>query len=331
MLDRVRAPDEDDPDRRPPTHDECLLAAAPSWQLVAASRRGTAHEASGADREDAFVMHLAAEPDEPPWFCIAVADGVGSARFARVGARRAVECFMATIAADRATAPTPAQLRTLLSVAAWEAKLELAREAERRGQPRGELGTTLLAVLGVEVVPGSIDLGIFQVGNGLIACTSEDEPLRVLLDPGDETLDGSIYDLTSDHLTRTWDDSRFKHVRLAPAPWAIVVMTDGVSDDLMPLRGQAPALLQALQALPFERDASTQLLGEISYVKRGSGDDRTLACALLGPRPERVAVALPTADADRAAAVTASSPASDPAVESPPDPRAAPPIQEPPS
>lgn len=324
MLDRVRAPGEADPDQRPDTQDECLVAVDRSWRLVGASRRGTAHEASGADREDAFAIHLVSAPDGPPWFCLAVADGVGSARFARVGARRAVESFM-DVVRGLTSAPAPPQLRTLLSVAAWEAKLELAREAERRGQLRKELGTTLLAVLGVQVAPGTIDLGIFQVGNGLIACTAEDEPLRVLLDPGDETADGSIYDLTSDHLQHTWDDSRFKHVRLDPAPWAIVIMTDGLSDDLVPLRSQAPALLQALHALPPSADASGHLLAEISYVKRGSGDDRTLACALLGPPPDPPPFVPQPEVSDAAASTIAVAPAEPPAFEppgAPPDPEA---------
>lgn len=284
MHDRDRRPDARDPDAQPATLAAALGAAEHHWRLIGASRRGTSHESSGADREDAFRLHLRITAGQPAWFCIAVADGVGTARFARVGSNLAVETVVAQMAILM-TAPAPEELRRMLSIAAWEAKKAIQVEAIRRGAPERDLGTTLLLALGVEWSPGTVDLGLFQVGNGLIACAADDTPLRPLIDPGDETEDGSIYDLTGQHVRETWGDSRFTRVRLDPAPWAVVLMTDGITDDLTPLEAKAPELLAALRRLPADDTAAAALLEEISYVKRGSGDDRTLVCALLAPGP----------------------------------------------
>ena len=57
------------------------------WQVTAAQKRGSRHEAMGANCEDAY--HLV-QP-VPGLLVIAVADGAGSAKFAELGANIAVQ------------------------------------------------------------------------------------------------------------------------------------------------------------------------------------------------------------------------------------------------
>jgi hypothetical protein len=280
MLDRERSPGEPDPDHVEPLDSQVRVREGSAWWLAGASRRGTSHEVTGADREDALALHLGETGLGPRWFCVTVADGVGTARFARVASGLVTRTLLEIVRQECARSPPAAgDLRRILSVAAWRALHALNAEAAARNVPLKELGTTLLAVLGVEESPETLSLGVFQAGNGLIARADKDGGLEPLLDPGDQSEDGSIYDLPSVGVRETWDDRRFKLLMLDPAPWAVVLMTDGLADDLLPLREKAPVLCTELRQLSPGTGAGESLLELLSYKKRGSADDRTLGCA----------------------------------------------------
>lgn len=282
MLDTARKPGEPDPDHVEPTDHQIRIPARGEWWLVGASRRGDSHIASGADREDAFGLHVGEPPGNRPWFCVAVADGVGSAPMARVGSKIAVETLLEHVTQQcGAHAPASENLRKILSLAAWEALRALNAESERRGRALKEFGTTLLAVLGVERAGSGWAVGVFQAGNGLVASAGSDGVLVPLIDPRDETEDGSIFDFTSPHIQQSWDDRRFRHIEFDGAgelPRVIALMTDGVADDLIPLPKKSPILSTELRKLACRNESSPALLELISYSKRGSTDDRTLAC-----------------------------------------------------
>src|SRR5690349_12307026 len=57
------------------------------WQLAAAQKRGSRHEAIGTNCEDAYHVVQPA----PGLLVIAIADGAGSAKFAEIGANVAVQ------------------------------------------------------------------------------------------------------------------------------------------------------------------------------------------------------------------------------------------------
>ncbi|MBA3825265.1 MAG: protein phosphatase 2C domain-containing protein, partial [Ktedonobacterales bacterium] len=68
-------------------------SGAGGWQALAASRRGKLHAHEGSYREDAFALST-----HEDWLLIAVADGAGSCRLSRVGARVASEAAVAGMA-----------------------------------------------------------------------------------------------------------------------------------------------------------------------------------------------------------------------------------------
>lgn len=275
-----------DSDPIEPTDSRVLIPSHHAWWLVGASKQGRSHILAGSAREDHFGMDASMdEADAGRWFAIAVADGVGTASLARLGSRLAVQGLLSAVRQECEQAcPGPDQLCNVLSKSAWQSLRGLEAAALDRQQPIKAFATTLLAVLGIETSDKRIALGLFQAGNGLIAEVSADNSLRSIIDPQDEQEDGSIYDLTSQHTIATWDDRRFRKIVLDPASWGVVLITDGISDDLVPLTEKGGILgkeLRSLSATP-NLNAGNDLLQLISYQKRGSTDDRTLSCVIFG-------------------------------------------------
>jgi Protein phosphatase 2C len=75
--------------------DTATEAGRSKWQVAAARKRGSRHEATGANCEDAYHVVQPA----PGLLVIAVADGAGSVKFAEIGARVAVENGTAQVCA----------------------------------------------------------------------------------------------------------------------------------------------------------------------------------------------------------------------------------------
>jgi len=89
-------PPKDAPYQTPNTdRDACVIPLKTPITVLAASRRGRSHEHVGAFRDDYFTLKPASDPYG--WHVFAVADGAGSARFSREGAKLACETLTAEL------------------------------------------------------------------------------------------------------------------------------------------------------------------------------------------------------------------------------------------
>lgn len=123
---------------------------------------------------------------------------------------------------------------------ATEATEAIDFEMHHRGAERRDFACTLLAAVGV-IHDTQLRVATFQVGDGLIACAHDDGRLEPLIDPGDEDEDGAIHVLTSRHLRESMDDRRLRSITFPSFPPAIVITSDGIQRDLIPLRQGGPA------------------------------------------------------------------------------------------
>jgi Protein phosphatase 2C len=282
-----------------PTIHREWLAARPqnSWGLLAASVRGRLHAHQALWRDDAFAWDRIED-----WTCIAVADGAGSARLSRVGARLACdEGVRALTAALKGWRPSagedgePSQddlrrLRTALADAARQALARIAAEAERRGCALRDFHTTYLLLAHVPFADADL-LAALQVGDGAIGAYTGPGSCRVLGDA-----DHGAFASETQFLTTLGTENELERRIVFALPrglQAVALMTDGVADDFFPESkrlvelmdgdpipdlksaqcGPVRGLLHSVLADPREGEALAEWL---QYEKRGSSDDRTL-------------------------------------------------------
>ncbi|HEX6189928.1 MAG TPA: protein phosphatase 2C domain-containing protein, partial [Pyrinomonadaceae bacterium] len=130
----------------------------PRWQVAAARKCGSRHEARGANCEDAYWV---VQPT-PGVLVIGVADGAGSAKFAEIGATVAVEngvaqvCRGLTEAGDALDAPT---LRLILEDAMAAALSAVQTEATARALDGGELASTMILVIALRDYIAAAQIG----------------------------------------------------------------------------------------------------------------------------------------------------------------------------
>ena len=73
-----------------------------------------------------------------------------------------------------------------------------------------------------------------------------------------------------------WDQHAWATSVTAP-PEMVLVMSDGVADDLVPLQRQAGILIDGVRGVLPGREPERAVLDLLTYEKRDSADDRTLA------------------------------------------------------
>lgn len=143
------------------------ISAQSAWFVAAASRIGTSHVDAGTVREDAMRIESIVVNGRPA-FVIAVADGVGSASLAWLGARRAADAFVQSIVTACAvdgTESDPIDLVDLVGLVDKASKSALAAvddAAAGVGSPSRELATTLLGILATETDDGRMSVVAFQ-------------------------------------------------------------------------------------------------------------------------------------------------------------------------
>lgn len=254
----------------------------PPWELIAGSIRGKGHAHLGQYREDAVRLVQPSISGGPYWWAICVGDGAGSASLSRLGSRTAVDGAARSIALDGLSRPdvlvrNPAALVRAAALRAIEAVEGLAADRE---MPVREFHTTLLILLHVEEPGKRPRLVSFQAGDGLILGVTQGGDHEYLGEPDDtgyacETLflnSEKVKDTLLARVREDGDASRFP---------AFLVMTDGISEDLLPLEKNLPTLLRGVYehggrlVLPN----AERLVGLLGYEKPGSFDDRTLALA----------------------------------------------------
>ena len=161
------------------------------WQVVAASKRGSGHEASGKNCEDA---HRVVQPT-PELLAIAVADGAGSAQFAEVGANIATQHGVAEVCAglERAGyAPDDSTLQRILEEAMAAALAAVQIEAATREADYREFASTMILV----IAHGEF-IAAAQIGDGATVVADETGKLFCLtVPPPGEYLNETVF-LTS--------------------------------------------------------------------------------------------------------------------------------------
>lgn len=278
---------------------------------VATSVRGRSHANSGTFREDDFAMRL--DPSSE-WIVIAVSDGAGSAKLSRRGSEIASELSVANLASalpaiearlldaltpDKSATPEPSpdaleEVHRLLldpvGSSAFNASKAIQAEASQLGFEEKAFSATLMLA------------AMRKWGNGFLVATYWiGDGAAVLYDPGTGALhlmgeaDSGEYSgqtrflLSNEFGAAAWDSisKRFR-CRWVPAGFALVLMSDGVSD---PKFGTENALKDPVcWAKWWHEDFSSEvnlahddtalleaLEKYLGFWSKGEHDDRTLA------------------------------------------------------
>ncbi|MBX3061537.1 MAG: protein phosphatase 2C domain-containing protein [Anaerolineae bacterium] len=251
------------------------IAGAGGYALTAASIRGKSHAHAGTFRDDATAVTATQY-----WNIMAVGDGAGTAPLARVGSNLAVNGAITAMRAAMPALPSAEDVGKAIHAGLRGAYDAIRTFAKDRSIDMNNLHTTLQLLIQWPQNRGCI-LGLAHVGDGIIAAETTDRKYYLLTEPDTDPEDsGRTLFLTSGSLRR-WMEER-THVYQFDEPLDIVaLMTDGISSDLEPYddllhNNLFEALRQRVLCYPLKQREQA-LLAFISYERRGSFDDRTLA------------------------------------------------------
>jgi hypothetical protein len=223
--------------------------------------RGPAHRRSRRPCEDAWRGSLFTDGA-----CIAVSDGLGSRveaiRGSRLAVASAVKCFREW---RRSPGVEPTWLLRLL-----EARWRLAVAPSR---PADCAATCLFG--GWTAATGLVAAAL---GDGVMLLCEAGGPPRVLsARPPDHALD-ETHALGTDHRLSDWGVFHLRPV----APWALVLATDGVADDLMPekLATFTRWLIEEVGSLPPQTRRAQLRAALNTWPVPGHSDDKTVAVLL---------------------------------------------------
>jgi len=287
------------------------------WRIIGASRRGYGHY-NGKYREDDFAIRLFPVSKRRQVALAAIADGVSSKKYSRLGARSAVEgvintprieqyleklmaCFARSYHSNGESADAAWQLfREATTDAAWEvflnalyaATINLHECAEKNKErlSQDDLHSTLMIFLGVPINEQQFFIAAHQIGDGVLFKMQEaarpEDRWGWLLQAQIQASGNEVQPfLRAD--PETWRDSFHWEVLPDGRGRCILGMTDGIADDIEPPRDpQAGGPFAPVEAFYREHVLSAcadpsparRLLDEIGYHKRQSFDDRTLIC-----------------------------------------------------
>lgn len=240
-----------------PDSDSASLEA-PLGTVIAGSQRGRSHAHVGSFRDDDFEIRLFPAADsEEGWFCLAVADGAGSASYSREGAaiacRSAVESCESSLRAEvggklndlaqqfadsgEEGPPLKKALYEILVYAAHAAYQKIKKTAE--SVPDSEIRdfhTTLLLTIARRFPSGQWFFAGFSVGDGAMAVFNEKDgegSLVPLGKPDSGEFAGQTSFLTMGELWQEGSGQKLMerlHFTRTDSFTAFLSMTDGVSD-----------------------------------------------------------------------------------------------------
>lgn len=147
------------------------------WQLAAARKRGTSHEAMGKVCQDAYALAM----PSPEVLVVAVADGAGSALYADVGASLAASAGVGRLCEQLAggdDAPDEAVLKNILREGLVAARQSVEAEAAARSASASDLATTLILLI---ARPESV--AVTQVGDGAAVIADGEGGIVALTSP----------------------------------------------------------------------------------------------------------------------------------------------------
>lgn len=262
------------------------------WIMAGASRRGLSHWNKGTHRDDAFAFGSLRG-----WNIIALADGAGSATFSRVtanrGVKEAVNVVTQFVPRYRATPQDhAAEMKKAIEEAVRSVHQVQEQFTKDQNLTKKDTYTTFLLLVHYPFNQGCV-WGTFQVGDGCIFGVSEKGAYR--LAKGDHAEDAAttqfVLSFSADELVR-----RVLVQQTNPVDFFLLA-TDGIEDDLKPTHTEYRQGLDIDKKLEsFSRhlqsticrwrkweDWGKLLMSVISYERKGSFDDRTLA--ILTTRP----------------------------------------------
>jgi hypothetical protein len=256
--------------------------------LVAASVRGRLHAHLGQWREDAFALGAFGD-----WAIACIADGAGSSRLARVGANLAADEALGELRKGFDTT----SLCDRLTDALRAARKALEREAGARDCELRDLSTTLL-LIAFRRTRDCDYLGWIGIGDGLIALKNRAGICGVVSDEDHGAFAGETRFLTTGEFEACLT-GRARCKEFPSRIGAVMLATDGVSDDFFPTHRRVAELFEAdsiagmtdVAGLPLrgllpslsegEAPLAESLMRWLTYEARGSDDDRTLALLLM--------------------------------------------------
>ena len=283
-------------------------------RIIGASRRGRSHEAKGGFRDDDFGFIIGHDRSV---FLLSVADGAGSAPFAREGSRLAVETSLATAEAALGGANwnNPDEIGKVLMRAAYAGFQAIVKKVEDTNKetpaPKSPLkwkdfNTTLLLAAVKRERFGRLRIVTFSIGDGAIVWTSDIQS-KLLCSPDSGQTAGETRFLTSNGVWKAassdWESFK-KRIYSLEIPGSeskhgsLMLMTDGVSDAFFETDddlSDGKQWLDFVSGLPTTNDdrsgksdpeeEASRILDWLSFYKEGHHDDRTLLILRPTPKP----------------------------------------------
>jgi len=261
-------------------HERSDSVHAGNYFAVGASVRGKLHERSGDNRDDAFMIHF-----DGTWLVTAVSDGAGSRPKSGHGASYSVNTLChklleATQARTKTNLGEPVGLEGLVRQAFRDTRTGLEQFASENAVPLEDLHCTLLGLI-LNVETGEIGVG--QVGDGLILGLDINKEASPVVEPPDTGQPGTSYFLTQ----ANWEEYLCTKPSIIDEKLACLstfyLMTDGVADDCQYgppadiLARWANDIDREIRSIPSLEEAATKLKSYLrTYQAKGSFDDRTL-------------------------------------------------------
>jgi len=291
-------------------HESVASKQLSSYCIVGASVRGKLHEYNDTPRDDAFTAY-----SNGTWLVVAVADGAGSCPLSRYGASYCVNALCTNLfnavarlqqletpipaltyhSLDRGKSgseefppdienpdsivPEPSILKEAVDKAFRSTRRSLKRFAVKQKVELDELHSTLLGLI-LNTKTG--DIGIGQIGDGLILGLNNEKKAIQLAEPPIADEPGASYFFTQND----WKQYFYsKHMTGEESAYfnTFYLMTDGVANDCQYgppddiLRRWANDMDREIRLIPSLEITTERLRTYLgTYQAKGSFDDRTL-------------------------------------------------------
>ena len=272
------------------------------WRAVAGSQKGRSHWHVGSARDDDFAL---VSNESSGWIMLAAADGAGSKKYSREGARFVCEYLknhlLSEIKTDNeeifsrfTTDPDNPDLKQmvrneaykLLVGTAYRALGKLKEKTKVEAVPLSDFSTTILIALLKKYKEGWL-IATFSIGDGAIGLYDGPNGNKLLSRPDEGEYSGQTRFITSDEVwTNTEELNSRIYVTFVKNFDALLVMTDGVSDPMFETVKQLEntdswkrfykELCEEVIDGRSPEDVPSRLTEYLDFYSPGNHDDRTL-------------------------------------------------------
>lgn len=328
LFSNVKEPPPDAPYKKENTDDDEVVMPEVGVRIVAASRRGQSHAFAGTFRDDDYLFKVYRIANDDV-FLLAVADGAGSAKYARMGSKLAVNAAVNSLHESLCQIPAEGKedvwlgdgIGKLLANAARDAQKAIISETEAPSEDNvghvsdRDYNTTLLLSAVRITEKKNVNIISFSIGDGAIAWVSNDNT-KLLSEPDDGKFAGETDFITSNSLWQQFDSDpasflkrRVKTVNLNEQDSGmLLMMTDGVSDPFFASHAKLrePDIWRSFvdnklrqeakidQGLDASTDSSKKLLSWLDFKVNAYTDDRTIVLWELERRNKKTSVSSET-------------------------------------